>query len=545
MLATAPLYMSASASPNVVIIGAGPGGLASALLLAKSGVNVTVFERSAAVGGRNKVFDRDGFKFDLGPTFFHYPEVIEDIFKAVGMDAHEELNLHKLDLNYRLIFGQGGQLDCTSDLEQMTERIRDLSGDTNAEAFKRYVVDNRLKLAKSKACLQEPWYGPTDLLSKRAMRVAGVLRPQRSVAGDLMKLFDDDRLMLAMSFQTKYLGMSPFNCPSLFTMLAFLEYEYGIFHPLGGLGSVSERMASIAKDLGVTFRMNEAVESVIMEGKTIKGVRTAEGEFMADRVIMNADFANGMTQLFPDTVRKKWSNKKLDKKKYSCSTFMLYLGVDRTYNDLPHHQIYASANYEQNLEDIEKHHRITWDDPSVYVQNASVTDSQLAPEGCSTVYALVPVSHVHENIDWSKEKDAYRDRVLDQIETKLGFENIRDHIVTEMVITPEDWGDHCYRGAVFNLAHGLDQMLWRRPKNQFDEIKNLYLVGGGTHPGSGLPVIYESARISSKLLLDSLGIIPDWNGVDTWFESRKRSKQGRAALNKTSKEPSSGTPTSA
>ena len=537
--------MATSATPNVAIIGAGPGGLASALLLAKAGVNVTVFERSAAVGGRNKVFERDGFKFDLGPTFFHYPEVIEDIFKAVGMDAHEELNLHKLDLNYRLIFGQGGQLDCTSDLEQMTDRIRELSGDSNAEAFKRYVVDNRLKLAKSKACLQEPWYGPSDLLSKRAMRVAGVLRPQRSVAGDLMKLFDDDRLMLAMSFQTKYLGMSPFNCPSLFTMLAFLEYEYGIFHPLGGLGSVSERMASIAKDLGVTFRMNEAVESVIMEGKTIKGVRTAEGEFMADRVIMNADFANGMTQLFPDTVRKKWSNKKLDKKKYSCSTFMLYLGVDRTYNDLPHHQIYASANYEQNLEDIEKHHKITWDDPSVYVQNASVTDPQLAPEGCSTVYALVPVSHVHENIDWSKEKDAYRDRILNQIETKLGFENIRDHIVTEMVITPEDWGDHCYRGAVFNLAHGLDQMLWRRPKNQFDEIKNLYLVGGGTHPGSGLPVIYESARISSKLLLDSLGIIPDWNGVDTWFESRKRSKQGRAALNKTSKEPSSGTPTSA
>ena len=545
MVKTVAKAMTGSSQPKVAIIGAGPGGLASALLLAKSGVDVTVFERSSAVGGRNKVFDRDGFKFDLGPTFFHYPEVIEDIFKAIGLDAHEELNLHKLDLNYRLIFGQGGQLDCTSDLDQMTERIRELSGDNNANAFRRYVADNRLKLEKSKACLQEPWYGPTDLLSKRAMRVAGVLRPQRSVAKDLMKLFDDDRLMLAMSFQTKYLGMSPFNCPSLFTMLAFLEYEYGIFHPIGGLGSVSERMASIAKDLGVTFRMNEAVESVIMDGKTIKGVRTDNGEFFADKVVMNADFANGMTQLFPDKVRKKWNNKKLEGKKYSCSTFMVYLGIDKTYEQLPHHQIYASANYEQNLEDIEKHHKLTWDDPSVYVQNACVIDPSLAPEGCSTVYALVPVSHIHENIDWSKEKDAYRDRVLEQIETKLGFEGLRDHIVTEMIITPEDWGDHCYRGAVFNLAHGLDQMLWRRPKNQFDEINNLYLVGGGTHPGSGLPVIYESARISSKLLLDSLGIIPDWNGVDTWFESRKRSKQGRAALNKTSKEPSGGTPTSA
>ena len=537
--------MTGTSTPSVAIIGAGPGGLASALLLAKSGVDVTVFERSSSVGGRNKVFDRDGFKFDLGPTFFHYPEVIEDIFKAIGKDAHKELNLHRLEMNYRLIFGQGGVLDCTSDLDEMTERIRGLSGDSNANAFRRYVVDNRLKLHKSKACLQEPWYGPTDLLSKRAMRVAGVLRPQRSVAGDLMKLFDDDRLMLAMSFQTKYLGMSPFNCPSLFTMLAFLEYEYGIFHPMGGLGSVSERMASIAKDLGVTFRMNEAVESVIMDGKTIKGVRTAEGEFFADKVVMNADFANGMTQLFPDNVRKKWSNKKIDKKKYSCSTFMIYLGIDKVYEDLPHHQIYASANYEKNLEDIEKNHKLTWDDPSIYVQNACVVDPSLAPEGCSTVYALVPVSHIHENIDWATEKDAYRDRIIQQIEEKLGFEGLSDHIVTEMLITPEDWGDHCYRGAVFNLAHGLDQMLWRRPKNQFDEINNLYLVGGGTHPGSGLPVIYESARISSKLLLDSLGIIPDWNGVDTWFESRKRSKQGRAALNENSKEPSSGTPTSA
>ena len=525
--------MSSEKQPSVAIIGAGPGGLASALLLAKSGVKVTVFERSKEVGGRNKVFERDGFKFDLGPTFFHYPEVIEDIFKAIGMDAHEELELKRLDINYRLIFGQGGVLDCTSNVDQMCERIEKLSGEKNALAFKKYLKDNRKKLDKSKQCLQEPWFGARDLLSERALRVAGVLRPQRSVAKDLMKLFDDERLMLAMSFQTKYLGMSPFNCPSLFTMLAFLEYEYGIFHPMGGLGNVSAKMGKIAKDMGVDFRMEEEVTEVIMDKKTIKGIVTKNGEFYADKVIMNADFAQGMTSLFPDNVRKKWSNKKIDKKKYSCSTFMLYLGVDKTFDNLPHHQIYASKNYVGNLEDIEKHHRLTWDDPSVYVQNACITDPQMAPEGCSTVYALVPVSHIHENINWDDEKDPFRNRIIEQIETKLGYEGLSDHIVSELVITPEDWGDHCYRGAVFNLAHGLDQMLWRRPKNEFDEIKNLYLVGGGTHPGSGLPVIYESARISSKLLLDSLGIRPDWNGVDTWFSSRKRrSKPGKSTSKK-------------
>lgn len=514
--------MSKPNQPTVAIIGAGPGGLASALLLAKSGIKVTVFERSKQVGGRNKVFEKDGYKFDLGPTFFHYPEVIEDIFKAIGLDAHEELKLQRLDINYRLVFGQGGMLDCTSNVEEMCERITELSGEKNAIAFRRYLEDNRKKLTYSKECLQEPWFGLSDLVSKRAVRVSKVLRPQRSVAKDLMKLFDDDRLMLAMSFQTKYLGMSPFNCPSLFTMLAFLEYEYGIFHPLGGLGNVSTRMSEIARDMGVEFRMEEAVTEVIMDKKVIKGVVTKNGPFYADKVVMNADFAQGMTTLFPDKIRKKWSNKKIDSKKYSCSTFMLYLGVNKKFDDLPHHQIYASENYVGNLEDIEKHHRLTWDDPSVYVQNACITDPQMAPEGCSTVYALIPVSHIHENIDWNKEKGPFRERILDQIETKLGFKGLREHIVSELVITPEDWGEHCYRGAVFNLAHGLDQMLWKRPKNEFDEIKNLYLVGGGTHPGSGLPVIYESARISSKLLLDSLGIRPDWNGVDTWFNSRKR-----------------------
>ena len=515
-----PRSMSGSASPKVAIIGAGPGGLASALLLAKSGVDVTVFERSSSVGGRNKVFDKDGFKFDLGPTFFHYPEVIEDIFKAIGMDAHQELKLHRLDMNYRLIFGQGGQLDCTSDLDEMTERIRTLSGDSNANAFRRYVVDNRVKLNKSKACLQEPWYGPTDLLSKRAMRVAGVLRPQRSVAGDLMKLFDDDRLMLAMSFQTKYLGMSPFNCPSLFTMLAFLEYEYGIYHPLGGLGSVTQKMYEIAEGMGVEFHFSEPVEKIIVEDNKAKGIVTKNGEFRADRVVLNADFAKAMVDLVDDSHLKKWTSKKLEKKKYSCSTFMLYLGIDKVYEDLPHHQIYASSDYKNSLAMIENN-ELTTNDPSVYAQNACITDKSLAPDGQSTVYVLVPVSHTTDNIDWSEVKDEYRELVLDQLENKLGFENLREHIVTEMVITPDDWGDICYRGAVFNLAHGLDQMLWRRPKNRFGDIKNMYLVGGGTHPGSGLPVIFESARISTKLLLDDLGIEPDWNGVDTWFESRK------------------------
>ena len=515
---------------HVIIVGAGPGGLAASLLLAKAGVKVSVFEKSERVGGRTRTIEKEGFTFDLGPTFFHYTEVIEEIFQAIGRDAHADLDLAQLDVNYRLVFGQGGELDCTSDLDLMKDRIEALSGAKDAEAFVTYVNENRKKLERSKACLQEPWNGPGDLLSKRAMRAATVLRPTRSVADDLGRLFDDERLLLAMSFQTKYLGMSPFNCPSLFTILAFLEYEHGIFHPMGGLGSVPVRMAEIAEELGVEIHLGEAVDRVITENGRAVGIETASGEHRADAVVVNADFAKAMTEMVPNADRRRWTDKKLEKKKYSCSTFMLYLGVDRTYDHLPHHQIYASSTYVENLKDIEDRHVVTWDDPSVYVQNACVTDPQLAPEGCSTVYVLVPVTQIHPNVNWSDISADYRERILDQIETKLGYENIRDHIVTEMMMTPDDWGDYCYRGAVFNLAHGLDQMLWRRPRNRFEDVDSMYLVGGGTHPGSGLPVIFESARISSKLVLDDLGIVPDWNGVSVWFDSVRRSKNGRRAL---------------
>ena len=204
--------------------------------------------------------------------------------------------------------------------------------------------------------------------------------------------------------------MSPFHAPSLFTFLSYLEYEFGIFHPRGGVGSITPKMATIAENLGVEIRVSEPVDEILFEGKRAVGVRTEKGIYSADKIVMNADFASGMTGLVPNNLRKRWSDKKIAEKSYSCSTFMLYLGIDRTY-DTPHHQIYASADYEGNLRDISEH-RITWDDPSIYVQNACVTDSTLAPEGYSTLYVLVPVTNVHESIDWDSHKQRFRELSL-------------------------------------------------------------------------------------------------------------------------------------
>jgi phytoene desaturase len=207
----------------------------------------------------------------------------------------------------------------------------------------------------------------------------------------------------------------------------------------------------------------------------------------------------------PDRLRRRWTDRKIARKKFSCSTFMMYLGIEGTF-DLPHHNIHIAADYARNLDEIENQHVLS-DDPSFYVQNAGVTDPTLAPRGMSTLYVLTPVTHQHSNVDWERQRNRFRALVLKQI-GKAGFVDVEERIRYERVITPADWDRQfeIHKGATFNLAHSLDQMLHLRPHNRFQDLDGVYLVGGGTHPGSGLPVIFESARISTRLLLGDLGV---------------------------------------
>jgi phytoene desaturase len=334
-----------------------------------------------------------------------------------------------------------------------------------------------------------------------------MLRPHQSLDAYLKRFFRDPRIRLAFSFQSKYLGMSPFRCPSLFSILSFLEYEYGVFHPIGGCSAVTAAMARVAERLGVEIEVDQPVEEVLFEGRRAVAVRTADGVERARAIVMNADFARAMSRLVPDRLRRRWTDRKIARKKFSCSTFMMYLGVEGTF-DLPHHSIHIAADYERNLDEIERQHVLSAD-PSFYVQNASVTDPSLAPRGMSALYVLAPVTHQHANVDWTRERERFRALMLKQI-AKAGFAGVERRIRFERVITPDDWDQkyEVHQGATFNLAHSLDQMLHLRPHNRFEDCEGMYLVGGGTHPGSGLPVIFESARISSRLLLNDLGLSP-------------------------------------
>ncbi len=506
--------------PNqkVVIVGAGPGGLAAAMLLARSGVDVTVVERREVVGGRTSTLERDGFKFDTGPTFFLYPRVLREIFAAAGRDLDEEIPMHRLDPQYRLVFGSGGELLATPDLQRMERAIAQLSPE-DARGFQRFYCDNRNKLEKFTPFLESPFESWRDLAKLDMLKLLPLLRPWRSLDSDLRSYFKDERIRLGFSFQSKYLGMSPFTCPSLFSILSFLEYEHGVFHPVGGCGAVTKTMARIAEEMGVRVLLNEPVEQMLFDGRKCTAVRTANRTLAADAVIVNADFAQAMQRMVPNSIRRRWTDRKIEKKTFSCSTFMLYLGIEGRYDDVSHHTIYLAEDYRQNLRDIEQLHQLS-DDPSFYVQNACVTDATLAPRKMSTLYVLLPVTHEHANVNWDAERMRFRSLALRQLE-KIGIRDVERRIRFEKVVTPADWRtDYAlFKGSTFSMAHSLRQMLHLRPHNRFEDLDSVYLVGGGTHPGSGLPVIFESARITARLLLEDLKIEPQWNTAPALAEA--------------------------
>lgn len=500
------------APKRIVIIGAGPGGLAAAMLVQGSAgdeVDVTLIERLDRVGGRCSTLRADTehgeFRFDMGPTFFLYPEVLEEVFSACGRSLRDEVDLIRLDPQYRLIFEATGKIDASPDLERTAAEVARIAPD-DAANLERFILDNRRKFEAFKPILQRPWLRRRDLLDPMLARMLPLVRPWSSVDGDLKRYFRDDRIRLAFSFQSKYLGMSPFQCPSLFTILSYLEYDFGVFHPRGGCGGVSEAMARVAAELGVDVRLNEEVTRVdVDDSNRARRVVTDAGEYEADAVVINADFADAMTRLIPSR-RRRWHDRKVEKSRYSCSTFMMYLGVEGSYDEAAHHTIFLAEDYARNLDEIERLHTLS-DGPSCYVCNPCVTDDTMAPPGMSGLYVLAPVTHCHANVDWATRREGFREQVLSQL-PKLGYEGVEARIVYEKTFTPVQWRDEMrvYRGATFNLAHTLGQMLWFRPHNRYEDVDGVYLVGGGTHPGSGLPVIYESARISAKLLLEDLGL---------------------------------------
>lgn len=485
---------------KVIVIGAGPGGLSSAMILAHRGFDVVVYEKQSYVGGRTSALKAGDFIFELGPTFVMLPQAFEDVFQKAGRKLSDYLDMRRLDTMYRLKFGDGRNFVVPFDKEKMKQEIARLfPGDE--KGYEVYLEKQKRKFDLMYPCLKVPYIHWYHYLRPKLLKAFPYMQNFTSVYDVMAKYFKYEDMRISMTFQAKYLGMSPWHCPGAFSILSYIEHAFGIFHPIGGVHKITEAMAKVIEEEKGKVVLDKPIKKILIENNIAVGVEFEDGSSdRADYVVMNSDFASGMTKLVPEKNRGKWTDKKLKKIPYSCSTFMLYLGLDKKY-DFPHHNVFFAPDYKKNIEQIFEGKELP-EDPSFYIQNASVTDSTLAPAGKSTIYVLVPVPNLDANIDWDKEKKHYRDLVIKKISEKTEMHDIEKHIEIERVITPKDWESKIdvYKGAVFNLAHTIGQMLYLRPHNKFESLPGLYLVGGGTHPGSGLPTIIESGRIAADLI---------------------------------------------
>lgn len=492
----------ASKKKKVIIIGAGPGGLSAAMVLAARGHDVVVYEKDTHVGGRCSAIKIDGFTFDLGPTFIMLPQVFEEVFTLAGRKLSDYVDLIKLDPLYTLHYRDGRVFTVADDKQALQEEIARLFPGDEA-GYIRYMKEQGKKFDRMYPCLKvhyTKWY---HYLRPKLLKAFPYMDNFSSIYDVLSRYFSHEDMRIAMTFQAKYLGMSPWTCPGAFTILSYVEHAFGVYHARGGVHMLSEGMARAARDNGVRFELGRSIQNILIEQGRATGVRLVDGtEDRADAVVMNADFAYGMKQFISEVDRPDMTDKKIDSYEYSCSTFMLYLGIKGKIDTLSHHNIYFSNDYKKNIEQIFSGQLP--DDPSFYIQNACITDPSLAPQGKSTLYVLVPVPNTTAPIDWQAKKELWRNRIIALMAERLQVPDLAERIEVERVVTPVDWKQkvNVYNGAVFNLAHTIGQMLYLRPHNQFESIPGLYLSGGGTHPGSGLPTIVESGRIAADLITD-------------------------------------------
>lgn len=487
---------------KTIIIGAGPGGLVAGLILQHHGFNVEIFEKNKIPGGRNSYINIDGHKFDVGPTFLMMKYILDEVFTEIGLKTEDHLNLTRLSPMYRLYY-KDKEMDIYEEKDKMKKEIEKNFPGEGKSLDKFYKIEER-RFKYLMPCLQKDYSGVLKYFNKYFIKAIPFFSIPKTLYQILGNYFKNEDLKISFTFQSKYLGMSPWQCPAAFAMIPYVEHAMGIYHVEGGLSNISEKMAEIFIKIGGIIHYNKKVEKVFFKEKAAKGINLNDGtEIKADDVIINADFGYAMNNLIPDGLIKKYSKEKVANKKYSCSTFMLYLGLKKEYN-IKHHSIIFAPQYKKNVEEIFSG-KMSGENISMYIRNASVTDKTVSPEGKSQLYILLPVPNkkLGSEINWEKEKQEIRNIIIKTLKERLGLKDIEEQIETEKIITPNEWVDeyNVFFGATFNLSHNLTQMLSMRPHNKLEEVNNCYLVGGGTHPGSGLPTIYESGRITARMIM--------------------------------------------
>ena len=490
---------------RVVVIGGGLGGLASACTLAARGYAVTLCEKNAWVGGKAAVLAEQGFRFDMGPTILTIPGVLKRIFSEAGRELESVLDLVPLDPQWRSFFTDGSTLYLVSDVAQMRTTLDAYAPGSGAgDGYVRFMqLSERLHRISNDFFFWRSVGGMKDMFNPRlslnfsALKEVLGMRPGHSVAGTVRSFVSDERAAQMLDHFTQYVGSAPDASPAVLCGIAHMQAHEGVWYPRGGTGAVPRALASLAVDLGVEIRTRTPVQRIIVEKGRVRGVETQQGEIIAaGAVISNSDTVRTHRELVAEPSRSRF----LSRRTYepACSGIVLYLGLDKRYEQLIHHNFIFSADPHEEFESIYRRGEPAAD-PTAYVCAPAVTEPEVAPPGGESLYVLVHTPYLRPHHDWSKMFPAYRKRIIEKLEQTAGLKDLEQHIVFEKSLTPQDIHDryHVLNGAIYGLAsHGRFLGAFK-PANRSPDIEGLYLAGGSAHPGPGMPMVLMSGWIAA------------------------------------------------
>jgi phytoene desaturase len=486
---------------DAIVIGSGFGGLAAAIRLGARGYRVTICEKLDAPGGRAYVHEQDGFTFDAGPTIVTAPFLLEELWELCGRKMSDDIDLCALDPYYRIRFDDGSYFDYSGDDAAMRAEVARFSPE-DVEGYEQFL---RASADLYAVGFDELLSVSFDSLSKMIRVLPDLVRTQfyRSVHGLVARYIKHPKLRMVFSFHPLLVGGNPFTTTAVYALIAQLERRHGVHFAMGGTGSLVKGMVSLIESQGGRVRCNTPVRKILVDDGRAIGVETEDGErLLADVVVSNADSAATYKHLVPARWRRRWTDNKLDKAKYSMSLFVWYFGTDRQYPDVPHHMMLLSDRYKPLLDDIFDR-QVLADDFSLYLHRPTATDPSLAPEGCDAFYVLSPVPNLGASTDWSDVAERYRASIAAMLSDTV-LPELEEHVVTSRLLTPVDFRERLFseRGAAFGLQPILMQTAWFRPHNRSEEIDGLYLVGAGTHPGAGMPGVISSAKVLDEVVPD-------------------------------------------
>lgn len=487
---------------KVIIIGSGFGGLSLAIRLLSKGFDVEMFEKNSMAGGHAYQIKEKGYTFDMGPSLITAPDIIQKVFNSVGEDMFKHLDLEYLNPFYRIYFADKTFIDYSSDEESMINQMKKFNED-DAKNYKNFIdFSEQIYHAVITDGLGSESFGNFSTMLKfipRAIKTKAVF-PAYFLAS---KYFKDFRHRFMFSFHPLFIGGNPFRVPAIYLMISYLEKTGGVWYSKGGMYSLVQSFVNLIQKNGGKIHLNSEVDKILVHNGKVKGIRVGDTSYEADYVVSNGDLTHTYKELIAPEFRKKWTNSKLTKSKYSMSCFVLYLGVKKQYPELKHHTLILSPRYKELIQDIFDNHVLP-DDFSMYLHIPSRSDESMAPKGCDSMYVLAPVTNLKANIDWSTEGDIYANKIIDSLEHEFGLTDLRENIEYQSYFSPEDFESkrNSYLGSPWGLEPSILQTAYFRPHNESEDIENLYFVGAGTHPGAGVPGVLLSAEVTEKLIIE-------------------------------------------